>query len=367
MIFSCEKATLLNAINIAAKALPSKTVNPICEGILFDAKGNHITLTTTDSSLTVQTRFAAEVSEDGEVVINGKFVSEIIRKMPEGEIVISGDFTKGIEVRGKYSKMNIAAMDPSEYPALPVIDKDRFFTLPQGELKKMITQTLFATAADEARPILTGCLFEVEESNINVVALDGYRLALRNSFVEDIDEPIKAIIPARALSEITKIISDSDDLVRLYIQKSYCMVEIEETKVMTRLIEGEYIKYRPIIPTGLKNNITVDRLDLLEAIDRAWLIVRENTRNNYVVFRFTEDNKLIITSRSDTGNAYEEVPFSGKVDSMEIGFNPRYFVESLKNIEDEFINFSFSTPSSPTVITPVDGNKYLYLILPVRL
>ena len=109
MIFSCEKATLLNAINIAAKALPSKTVNPICEGILFDAKGNHVTLTTTDSSLTVQTRFAAEVSEDGEVVINGKFVSEIIRKMPEGEIVISGDFTKGIEVRGKYSKMNIAA------------------------------------------------------------------------------------------------------------------------------------------------------------------------------------------------------------------------------------------------------------------
>lgn len=367
MIFSAEKNTLLNALNIASKALPSKAVNPICEGILFEVKKGHVVLTTTDSSLTVQTRFASNTEEEGEVVINGKFVSEIIRKMPDGEISFSGDFKSGIEVKSKFSKMNIAAMDASEYPALPVIDKDMFFTLAQCELKKMINQTLFATAADEARPILTGCLFEVEQENINVVALDGYRLALRNSFIEDVETPIKAIIPARALSEITKIITDTEDLVRLYIQKSYCMVEIEETKIMTRLIEGEYIKYRPIIPTGLKNKVTLNRIDLLEAIDRAWLIVRENTRNNYVVFKFTNENKLIITSRSDTGNAYEEVSFSGEAESTEIGFNPRYFVESLKNIEDEFITFSFSTPSSPTVITPIEGNKYLYLILPVRL
>ncbi len=366
MIFSCDKATLLNGINIASKALPSKSVNPVCEGILFHARNNDIVLTTTDSSLTIQTKIAAEIEEDGEVVINGKFFSEVIRKMPDGMIKIKGDHRMGIEVSGNFSKINISALDPDEYPALPTIDRDSFFTVPQGELKKMINQTIFATAADESRPILTGCLFDVVEGNITVVALDGCRLSLRNSFVQDIDQPIKAIIPARALSEIIKIISDTDDLARLYIQKSYCMVEIEETKIMTRLIEGEFVKYRPIIPQNMTNNIIINRMELLEAIDRAWLIVRENVRNNYVLFKFNED-KLIITSRSDTGNAYEEVNIQGTASQMEIGVNPRYFVECLKNIEDEFIKFSYTTPTSPTVTTPIDGDKYLYLILPVRL
>ena len=366
MIFSCDKMTLLNGLNIAAKALPSKSVNPVTEGILFKAEGNEIVLTTTDSSLTIQTKIAADVKEEGQVVLTGKFFFEIIRKMPEGMIEIKGNYREGVSVTGNYSKMSISALDPEEYPALPVIDKEKFLTLPQNSLREMINQTMFATAVDESRPILTGCLFEIENESINVVALDGYRLALRNSYMEDAEENIKAIIPARALSEITKILADTEDLVRIYIQKSYCMVELEETKIITRLIEGEFIKYKPIIPTELSNKIVISRVDMLEAIDRAWLMVRENTRNNYVVFKFSE-SKLIITSRSDTGNAYEEIDYSGSAQPIEIGFNPRYFVECLKNINDEFISFAFTTPSSPTVITPVDGNQYLYLILPVRL
>ncbi|MBR2861895.1 MAG: DNA polymerase III subunit beta [Clostridia bacterium] len=365
MIFSCDKATLLNGINIASKALPQKSINPICDGILFYARNSEVILTTTDASLTIQTKIAADIKEEGSVVINGKFIGEVIRKMPDGMVKISGDKT-GIEVTGNFSKINISALDPDDYPALPVIDKDSFFTLEQGELKKLITQTMFATSMDDARPIFTGCLFDIEEESINVVALDGHRLALRNSFVQDIDEPIKAIIPARALSEITKIISDTEDLARLYIQKSYCMVEIEETKIITRLIDGDFIKYRPLIPTEFKTTLTINRVDLLEAIDRAWLIVRENLRNKYIVFRIT-DEKLIITSRSDSGKAYEEVDYAGNATPIEIGFNPQYFVDCLKNIEDEFINFSYTTEKGPTVTAPVDGNKFLYLLLPVIL
>ncbi len=366
MIFSCDKATLLNGINIVSKALPSKSVNPVCEGILFSLKNSEVVLTTTDSSLTIQTKLAAEIEEEGSVVINGRFFAEVIRRMPDGMIKIKGDLQSGIEVSGNYSKISIAALDPQEYPALPVIDKENFFTIEQGDLRKMINQTIFATATDESRPILTGCLFDVEKENITVVALDGCRLSLRNSYVQDNTDEIKAIIPARALSEIIKIISDSEELAKIYIQKSYCMVEIEETKIITRLIEGEFVKYRPIIPQNMTNSVILNRIDLLEAIDRAWLIVRENVRNNYILFKFTE-NKLIITSRSDTGNAYEEVDINGSSTPLEIGVNPKYFVECLKNIEDEFIKFSYTTPTSPTVTTPVDGDKYLYLILPVRL
>jgi len=366
MIFSCEKNTLINGINTVSKALPAKSVNPICEGILFNVKNNSITLTATDNSLTIQTVIQAEVEEEGNVVLNGKFIAEIVRKMPDGIIKVSGNYNKGIEVTGNFSKLNISAFDSEEYPALPTVDKNNFFTVQQNELKKMINQTLFATAQDESRPILTGCLFEITKDKMVVVALDGYRLALKNSYIEDIDTPISSIIPARALSEISKILADTDDLVKIYIQKSYCMTEIDETKIITRLIEGEFINYKPIIPQSLPNNAIMDRIDLLEAIDRAWLIVRENTRNNHIILRF-ENNKLIITSRSDTGNAYEEVNFTGDADKIEIGFNPRYFVECLKNIEDEFIKFSYSTAQSPATIKPVDGDKYLYLILPVRL
>lgn len=366
MIISCDKTTLLNGISIASKALPSKSVNPVCEGILFNAKGNEIILTATDNSMTIQTKIAATVHEEGESVINGKFFAEVIRRMPEGTVNISGGFREGIEITGGFAKMNISSLDPDEYPELPVIDRDNFFTVPQNELRTLINQTIFATAADESRPILTGCLFETEGDNMRVVALDGFRLALKNSKIEETDQPVKAIIPARALSEITKIVSDTDALARIYIQRTYCMFEIEETKIMTRLIEGDYINYKPIIPRELTSRITLNRIDMLESIDRAWLIVRENTRNSYIVFKF-EDNKLIITSRSDTGNAYEEVNFSGEAAKIEIGFNPKYFVDCLKNIDDEFITFSFTTPASPTVVTPVDGNEYLYLILPVRL
>lgn len=366
MIFSCDKATLLNGLNIAAKALPSKSVNPVCEGILFNLKNNEVVLTTTDSSLTIQTKLAAEIEEEGTVVINGRFFSEVIRKMPDGMIKIKGDVQSGIEVSCNFTKINIAALDPQEFPSLPVIDKEGFFTIPQSDLKKMINQTIFATAQDESRPILTGCLFDVENENITVVALDGCRLSLRNSFVQENEGIIKAIIPARALSEIIKIVTDSDELAKIYIQKSYCMVELEETKIITRLIEGEFVKYRPIIPQNMTNSVIINRIDLLEAIDRAWLIVRENVRNNYILFKFIE-NKLIITSRSDTGNAYEEVDIQGSSTPIEIGVNPKYFIECLKNIEDEFIKFSYTTPTSPTVTTPVDGDKYLYLILPVRL
>lgn len=366
MIFSCDKSTLLNGINIVSKALPSKSINPVCEGILFNLKNNEVILTTTDSSLTIQTKIAAEITEEGSIVINGRFFAEVIRRMPDGIIKIKGDLANGIEVSSNFTKINIAALDPEEYPSLPVIDKECFFTISQSELKKMVNQTIFATAQDESRPILTGCLFDVEKENITVVALDGCRLSLRNSFVNDIDESIKAIIPARALSEIIKIISDTDEIAKIYIQKSYCMVEIEETKIITRLIEGEFVKYRPIIPQNMTNSVIINRMDLLEAIDRAWLIVRENVRNNYILFKFSE-NKLIITSRSDTGNVYEEVDIQGSGSPIEIGVNPKYFVECLKNIEDEFIKFSYTTPTSPTVTTPVDGDKYLYLILPVRL
>lgn len=366
MNFSCEKSTLLNAVTTVSKALPARAVNPITEGILLTATEGKVTLTATDSSLTIITSISAEVFEEGEIVLAGKFFGEIVRKMPEGVVQVNGNLSSGVSISSNFAKMSIAAMDANEYPNLPAVNREEFFTIPQNQLKEVINQTMFATAADESRPILTGCLFELEGERLRVVAIDGYRLALRDSFIEPVDEKISAIIPASALSEITKIVTDTDALVRIYLQKSYCVIELEETKIITRLIEGKFINYEPIIPKTFTSNITLSRLDLLEAIDRAWLVVRENEHQKFIVLSFKND-KIIITSRSETSNAYEEVNFSGTADQIEMAFNPRFFVECLKNISDEFISFSFSTVLSPTVIKPIDGEKFVYLILPVKL
>lgn len=366
MIFTCEKSTLLNGIITVSKALPSKAVNPITEGILISATEGKVTLTATDSSLTIITDIAADVSEQGEVVLAGRFLGEIIRKMPEGILELNGNLASGITVKSNLSKMSLSAMDANEYPLLPEINKENFFALTQSQMREIINQTMFATAVDESRPILTGCLFELEGERLRVVAIDGYRLALRDTFIEKVDEKISVIIPARALSEINKILSDTEEFVKIYIQKSFCIIELEGTKIISRLIEGKFINYEPIIPQAFTSNVTISRLDLLEAIDRAWLVVRENEHQKYVVFSFMDD-RVIITSRSETSNAYEEVTFSGQLTKVNMGFNPKFFVECLKNIEDEFVTLSFSTEYSPAVIKPVEGNKFLYLILPVKL
>lgn len=366
MQFLCDKNLLQGAIGIVSKALPQKSPVPVVEGVLFAAEGSELTLTCTDLSITIITKLPATISTTGSIVLPGRLLAEIVRRMPEGLLQFSGNAAEGITISGAGTKISLSAFDASEYPTLPQVEKGRSFIIGQSLLKGMITQTIFASAIDESRPILTGSLFEIEDSNINVVALDGYRLALRTASLGQSYEPMSAVIPARALSEISKVLSDTEAEVTVYLQKSYCMIDLEHTKIITRLIEGEFIKYKPILPKESESMVTVSRSQLLESIDRAWLMVRENARNNYIVFKF-KDKNMVITSRSDTGNAYEELPVSGTVKELEIGFNPKYFVDCLKNLEDEFITMHFTTALSPSVVKPVDGDKYLYLILPVRI
>ena len=172
MNFSCEKSTLLNAVVTVSKALPARAVNPITEGILLSAVDGKVTLTATDGSLTIITNIAAEVFEEGEIVLAGKFFGEIVRKMPEGVVQVNGNLSTGVSISSNLSKMSIAAMDANEYPLLPQVNRDEFFTVEQNQLKEIINQTMFATAADESRPILTGCLFELEGERLRVVAID---------------------------------------------------------------------------------------------------------------------------------------------------------------------------------------------------
>jgi len=366
MNFSCDKDLLSSVISVVTKALPQKSPILATEGIYITARGTTVTLTCTNMQMTIQSSFEAEISTTGDILVPGRLFSEIVRKLPQGPVTVSGDFVNGVVLTGNGSKINISAMNPEEFPKLPAFNKSYSYKLTQGMLKQMINQTIFSTAPEGfLRQILTGCLFDIEGNNINIVALDTSRLAIRSAYIDNTQEPLKAVIPGRTLSEISKILTDEDDPVELSFQKSNCMFDLGSTKIYSRLLEGEFLRYRSFIPSEMEIIITVDRAALLDSIDRAWLMVREANRNNYILFNIA-GNKLVITSRSETGNVYEELPTTPANKELQIAFNAKYFVDCLKAIDDEFIKLSFTTNRSPCLITPVEGDKSLYLILPVN-
>lgn len=365
MNFSCDKAALQAAISTATKALPQKSTLPAIEGIYFQAAGSRITVICTDLTLTIETSFEATVTTTGEALVPGKLFFEIIRKLPEGIVTFSGDMQTGITVSSGGSKITVAVMDPAEFPKLPAADKTNAVRLPEALLRLLINQTIYAAASDGSRPILTGCLFELEENLINVVALDGYRLAMRNAAVEYAGPSARAVVPARALSEIAKILTDGEDLVEVAFTHAGGIFDMGHTRVYCRLLEGEYLKYRSFIPMEMSLEITVDRSSLLDSVDRAWLMVRSENRNNYIIFTIG-NGAVTISSRSETGQVLEEIPIAEKGD-LEIGFNARYLIECLKNIEDPTVTMRFTTNRSPCLIHTMEREKATFLILPVRI
>ena len=368
MNFTLDKTVLLNSINTVTKALPQKATVSIIECILFNVYENgKVKLSCTDLSMTIECTVEAEVAEAGDIAINGKFIGEIVRKMPQGNINISGDAINGIDISCMGSKISIMGQKDDDFPILPHFNKSNSYKLPQGLLKQMINQTLFATAPEGfIRQILTGCLFEIDGSNFNVVALDTVRLAVRTAQIEGDNQPLRAVVPSGALNEISKILSDEDTPVEVFFSRSNAMFTIGNTNVFTRLYEGEYLNYNSFIPKVHDLEFSVSRSELLDSIERAWLMARENIRNNYILFSITKE-ELVITSKSDSGNVREVVGINGCNKDLQIAFNAKYFVDCLKNIDDDFIKLSMTTNRSPCVVKPVDNDKKLYLILPVKM
>lgn len=277
-----------------------------------------------------------------------------------------------IEVDGSYkatiicgnSKFNIVGQNPQEYPELPNINENAMYKIPQDLLKNMIRQTIFAAAQDETRPILTGLLFEVKDGILSMVALDAYRLALRRSKIGNSTD-ISAVIPGKVLNEVGKILMPTDEEVHITFTPNHILFAIGETKVISRLLQGEFMNYRQIIPEEYKLRISVNTKMLLDSIERASLLAKEGKTN--LIKMDIGDNRIVITSNSQLGNVYEEVPVNNAVTPLQIAFNSKYIIDVLKVIDTEEIYMEFSSSVSPCIIKTEDGEDYTYLVLPVRL
>lgn len=365
----CEKDKILKAINSVTKAVASKTTMPILEGIFIQTNENQVKLTTYDLEIGIEYIIECDVKEQGATVVNAIMFSEIIRKLPDTDIKIEINDKNLLVIECEGSLYKLATMNPDEFPELPQINIENSIEIEQNSLKEMIRKTIFAVSTEENRPIFTGCLFQISNNKLNVVAVDGFRLAWKSKFLPNKINDFTAVIPGRTLNEINKIISDSFDNIKIGVAKNQALFEMENCKVVTRLLDGEFLNYSSVIPENWETRIRVNRDILQNCFERVSLISSSSIEKEkkYPVKVLVEIGKVTISCTNQTGDAKEEIYVESEGKNLEAGFNPKYFLDALRAIDDEEVFVDFGTSISPCVIRPVEEGDYTYMILPIRL
>ena len=357
------KDKMIKALNSVVKGVASKTTMPILEGILIQTNDNEIKLTTYDLEIGIEYIMECDVIEQGSTVVNAIMFSEIIRKLPDTEIKLTLNSNNLLEIECEGSLYKLATMNPEEFPELPKIEID------QNVLKNMIRKTIFAVSTEESRPIFTGCLFEIENNKLSLVAVDGFRLALRKIFLTKQSSDFKAVIPGTTLVELNKIITDSFEPIKIGVSKNQALFEMDNCKIVTRILDGEFLNYKNVIPNNWETRIKVNKNNIQDSFERVSLISSSSIEKEkkYPVKVQVDIGKVTILCTNQTGDAKEELYVSTEGKNLEAGFNPKYFLDSLKAIDDEEVYIEFGSSISPCLIKSVENNDYVYMILPIRL
>ncbi|MEG0613746.1 MAG: DNA polymerase III subunit beta [Clostridium sp.] len=363
MKFLIEKNLLQDAISDVQKAITGKSTLPILQGIYISAKDNFITLIGSDIEVSIETKIPANIIEEGEVVLDSKIFGEIIRKLPNDIIEISKLSNTELELACQKSNVQLVYLNPNEYPTLPSIEEDVVLTVSQKKLKNMIKSTIFAIAQDDTRPILTGVLLEIKENKLNMVALDGFRVALKSESM-NCKSKKESVIPGKTLAEVSKILKDNDENVQITFTRNHILFNFANTKVISRLLEGDFIKYESIIPKEHNLKVIVNRNEILGCIERASLMAKDGN-TNLVKFDIYEDT-LVVTSNSQLGKAREEMQIILQGEGIKIAFNSKYLIDVFKIMDGDNIIMEFTSPVSPCVIKNQESDNNVYLLLPVR-
>ena len=365
MQFTCPVSKLIEGLQIATKALAVRTPNPILEGVLIETDEDTVILTCSDERITIVTRIEAEIARHGRGVVPGKLFNEIIRRLPDGDVTITVNDRFVFNIRSAASRMNIAGQDADLFPLLPKVDNEREISLPQDMLRDMIQKTEFAIAAEDMREVLTGCYLEIANGDVTMVALDGYRLALRRAKCSDVLEKCSAIIPGRAVGDIGKLLSEDENaFAQLSFGGNKLHIKLEKTEIFVILVEGEYVNYRQILPKSFATKVTLDLEPFRRCVDRAALIAREGN-NNLLLLRIG-GGEMVIEAHSQIGDVHEELEIEQQGGDLNIAFNVKYLTDVVRYIDAEKIEMNLNTAITPCIITPVNDSDYLHLVLPVR-
>lgn len=363
MQFLIEKNLLQDAISDVQKAITGKSTMPILQGIYMEAKEGVLTLIGSDIEVSIEKKIYTDIIKEGSIVLDSRLFGDIIRKLPNDNIEITKTLDNEIEIKCKKSNVQLIHMRSEEYPSLPNIEEDIVLSISQKTLRNMIKSTIFAIAQDDTRPILTGVLLEIKDNSLNMVALDGFRVAFRSEQIQETNRK-QAVIPGKTLNEISKILKDSDDEVQITFTQNHILFNFGNTKVISRLLEGDFIKYDSIIPKEHNLKITAKRDEILGCIERASLMAKDGNTN--LVKLDIQDDILVITSNSQLGKAREEMQINMQGDSLKIAFNSKYLIDVFKIMEEDEITMEFTSPVTPCVIKNLEIDNCTYLLLPVR-
>ena len=360
----CSKASLLKGVSIVSKAVPSRTTMPILNCILIDASANEIKLTTNDMELGIETVIEGEIVERGIIALDAKFFSEIVRKLPDNDVVIESDDTFQTTITCEKAKFNIVGKSGEDFSYLPYIEKNESISISQFTLKDVVRQTIFSIADNDTNKLMTGELFEINENRLRVVSLDGHRISIRNIELKESYSPLKVVVPGKTLQEISKILTgEAEDMVDIFFADNHILFEFDETKVVSRLIEGEYFHIDQMLSSDYDTKVKINKREFLSCIDRATLLIREGDKKPIILN--IQDGSLQLKINSFVGSMNEEIEIEKEGKDLLIGFNPKFFIDALRVIDDEEVTLYMVNPKAPCFIKD-DAGTYVYLILPVN-
>lgn len=367
MNFSCEKNELLSAITTVARAAAAKSPMPALEGILVEAGTASVRFTGYDLKKGIYTDTESEVREPGSIVLGARIFENIVRSLPNGEVTVKTTEGNNAVIRCEKSEFSIIGTDFNDYPELPSVDSQAGVSLPQNILSSMIRQTIFAVSDNEARPVYTGELFEIKDGMLTLVAVDGYRLALRREKLEGEQGEYSFIVPGKALSDLEKLCSDTDEPVRITLGEKHISFTIGKTVLISRRLDGEFLNYHKAVPSVFSINISADGAQFQRAVERVSLIIDDKIKNP--VRCTVGDGSVKMVCATSLGKAEDICPVEGDGGGLEIGFNNRYLLDALKAAPASELKICLNSGSSPCVIKSADeaDESFLYMILPVRL
>ena len=366
MRFTCEKSMLVQGLNIAGRAVAQKSSRSVIEGVLCRA-GHNLSLTGYNMETAITYEIESDVTDPGECILPAKLFGDIIRRLPEGPVTVVVDESYKVSIRAGYASFTISAESAEDYPELPDVNSGRPIRIPQNKLKELISGTIFAVSENQGRPIHTGVKFEVTNDSITAIAVDGFRLARRTFHPEEgTGRELEFVVPAAGLKEVEKILTDCDEDASFTLGPKHILFQIGTATLVCRLLEGEFLDWRKVVPTGCPIQLVAHVSDLASSVERVGLIVSEKYKSP-VRCVFSHQEVLMRTSTT-IGAAEDRCSLAGDGKELEIGFNVRYLADALRAVPSEEVTLELTNGLSPIVMTPVDDKQdFIYMVLPVRI
>ncbi len=362
MKFTCNVKSISDAVQGVSRAVTASSAVPVLQGILLKADGFKLELTGYDLEMAITTSVEANVEQPGEIVLTAKLFGDMLRSLSSEEVTFESDDNMSTYIKGGITKYDLMGMNAADYPELPTPGADFVFDMDAAEIADMISMTIYAVSNDDKKPAHTGVLFDVEENEVTMVALDGFRSAITRHPVIT-NKEISIVVPSKAATEVSRLMGDCGELIRMDANKRYAVFSGGNYTVTTRLIEGEFINYKTVIPQGYKTKVAVDVATLEKSIERCSVIITERLKNP---LRITFGDDIEIRCQTPLGRVSDVVDAEIEGEKVEIGFNYRYLLDALRNCSCERVIIELSGPLSPVKVMPENGDEFLFLVLPVR-